>query len=644
MDFFGAQDRARRLSGWLVVLFVVAVVLIIVTVYLAAVITLSPDPVAGLWDPGMFLLSAGGVVLVVLGASTVRTSMLRSGGGKTVAEMLGGRLVHADASDPDDRRLRNVVEEMSLAAGTPVPAVYVLENEASINAFAAGYTPEDAVVAVTRGTLDALSRDELQAVVAHEFSHITNRDIRLNIRLTGILFGILALGLGGRMLLRSALYSRGGRRDGKSMGVIVAVGLALFVAGYLGVFFGRIIRAAVSRQREYLADAAAVQFTRQPEAMASTLKKIGVAGSRLDTAAAEEVSHFFFANGLRSGLVSNLWSTHPPLVERIRRLDPEFDGDFSKVVAKRPSPREETAAAGGARGRKGRSHPSIGDTLILAAGAMGAAGVPQAAPEAVPEQAGLDLGEAVSLGSVPDRLLAATREPFAAVALMYAAVLDRDAGSREAQLAALRSSITSALLEEVMKLLPDVDALPEEARLPLADLAAPTLGQLSEAQAEKAAAVLADVARADHKLSIFEFALETTVRHRLRATHGRAGKGGDQSMSQLLPYARVVLAALAHAGSSNPDAARAAYRAGVVGLADEAREERLPACTSDDVRAALEHLAEGTATVRDRVMAACVRTASHDRVIGREERKLLRAIAAALHVTAPAFLPRFDLH
>ena len=268
MDFFGQQERAKRRTGWLVALFAVAVTLIVGMVYLAAALALRGPEVASAgaplqwWDPGLFALVAVGVGAIVGVASGVRVLSLRSGG-SAVAEMMGGRVVSPETSDPDERRLFNVVEEMALASGVPVPVVYVLPDEPAINAFAAGYALEDAVVAVTAGALHDLTRDELQGVVAHEFSHLLNRDSRLNLRLTGLIFGILALGLAGRLLLRGSWHIGGGKRNQGAL-IVLAVGLALFLTGYLGVLFGRIIRAAVSRQREVLADAAAVQFTRNP--------------------------------------------------------------------------------------------------------------------------------------------------------------------------------------------------------------------------------------------------------------------------------------------------------------------------------------------------------------------------------------------
>lgn len=330
MDFFEAQDVARKRTWYLVFLFVLSVIAIIVVLYIVAhlvnyrVANHSP----GLrFDPVLFAIVAGGVLLVVGGGSGYRTMQLRRGG-PAVAELLGGRRVDPSTTDPDERRLVNVVEEMAIASNIPVPALYVLDGEEGINAFAAGHSPDDAAIAVTRGTLRTLSRDELQGVIAHEFSHIFNGDMRLNLRIMGLLFGILLLAVVGRILVYAG--PRGGGRGGGGRqgggGQIAMIGLALLLVGSIGVFFGRLIQAAVSRQREFLADAAAVQFTRNPAGIAGALRKIrasvegGGPGGVVSNAHAEEAGHLFFVGGL-GGFVTRLFATHPPLDERIRRIE-----------------------------------------------------------------------------------------------------------------------------------------------------------------------------------------------------------------------------------------------------------------------------------------------------------------------------------
>jgi Zn-dependent protease with chaperone function len=622
MDFFEEQARARTRTGWLVGLFALAVVLIVGTVYLAAVLALRGPATAqagaalAWWDPGLLALTALGVGLIVGVASGVRTLSLRRGG-PAVAEMLGGRHVLPNSADPDERRLLNVVEEMALAAGMPVPVVYVLPDEPGINAFAAGYGMDDAVVAVTDGALHALTRDELQGVVAHEFSHLLNRDSRLNIQLTGLIFGILALGLAGRLLLRSGVHVRGGKKN-QGAAVVLAVGLALFVTGYLGVLFGRMIRAAVSRQREVLADASAVQFTRNPAGLAGALKKIGAAGSAIRDPKGEEVSHFFFASGLRPNALSRLWSTHPPLMERIKRLDPSFDGDFSRYE--------------GATAARPADAPGVSNLAGEAAG-------PSPVPPPVPPPPRPVVGEAVA-EEIPAALHDAVGTSFGAVATLYALMLDPDEPVRAQQVEALREELAAPLFAEVLRMIPAVGALPRGARLPLADVAAPALRQLSAPQAERFAAVIGRLARADGHLSIFEFALETIIQHRLAHVLDAAPVRHTASLAEVLDDAVVLLSALAHVGAPTMAEMQAAFRAGLAVLT---RAERGPvASTAKDLDGVLDRIGAAQDAVRARVVEACVRTVLHDREVTRDEGHLLRAVAIALEAPLPPFLSALD--
>ena len=329
VDFFTQQQQAKRNTTLLVVLFVIAVSLII------AIVTAASAVVMGYLNSdgnGSYQIHAGPLTLIaamVAGAiglvMLVKWLQLKPGG-HVVAESLGGIRIAPDSTDPLERRILNVVEEMAIAANMPVPAVYLLPEEAAINAFAAGYTSKDAVIGLTKGAVESFSREQLQAVVAHEFSHILNGDMRMNIRLIAALAGILALAKMGELLLRSARFS--GRRNSKEVNPLPFIGLALLIVGWVGVLFGSIIKAAVSRQREYLADAAAVQFTRNPEALAGALKQIGARqhGSRLQHKNSSEAAHLFFGNAVSSWF--SMMATHPPLEKRIKRLEPHWNGDY----------------------------------------------------------------------------------------------------------------------------------------------------------------------------------------------------------------------------------------------------------------------------------------------------------------------------
>ncbi len=332
MDFFSHQDRARRQTALMLCLFAAAVAAIIAALYKVTGFLLFFKGRSPGFDPQLLGIVAAAVLTLVGLGSLYKIRQLRQGGGAGVAELLGGRLVAADTADGHEQRLLNVVEEMAIASGVPIPAVYVLDED-GINAFAAGFTSADAVVTVTRGCLRKLGRDELQGVIAHEFSHILNGDMRLNIRLMGVVHGILLIALIGANILR---YSFGGSpgvsRSRRSGGPFILLAMAMMVIGYIGVFFANLIKAAVSRNREFLADSSAVQFTRNPSGIAGALKKIGglSAGSEIGNEHAAEASHFYFAKGLGDSLFS-IFATHPPLAERVKRLDPGFRGAFPEI-------------------------------------------------------------------------------------------------------------------------------------------------------------------------------------------------------------------------------------------------------------------------------------------------------------------------
>ncbi|MBW3600753.1 MAG: M48 family metallopeptidase, partial [Planctomycetes bacterium] len=548
-DFFSRQDRARRNTSLLVLYFALAVVLIVLGVYLvfAGVFLFAGGQgkrydqaqAASWWSPQLFLATSAGTLTVIVAGSLYKTVQLRRGG-DAVAQILGGRRIDPETGDFHERRLVNVVEEMAIASGTPVPPVYVLDQEASINAFAAGYTPGDAVVGVTRGTLERLSRDELQGVIAHEFSHILNGDMRLNVRLIGILHGILVLAIIGYMLLRSTAY-RGGKRG--AAGALL-VGLGLVILGYAGVFVGKLIKSAVSRQREFLADASAVQFTRNPAGIAGALRKIGGMshGARIENPHAEEASHMFFGNAVGAWL--SLTSTHPPLEERIRRIDPAFDGTFTPSQPA-PEPSQAQRRAAGKPSAAPLPFPvrlPSGSRLPLdPAQVVALVGAPAPAHLAY-------AGRLVE--SLPERLRSAAHSPFSARAVIFALLLDRDQSIRQAQLEQLAGHAEAPVVEETRRLAPLTDDLPREARVPLVDMAFPALRALSDSQYRAFQQNVDRLVRADRKIQLFEYVLQRMLMRHLDE-HFAARKRSivqHHALRPLLPHCAALLSSLAHVG------------------------------------------------------------------------------------------------
>ncbi len=642
MDFFEQQEVARRRTTRLVFYFVLAMIAIVVAIYFVVWIALvfssggKPNPYEETpWHPELFLPVALGTMGVILLGSLYKTAQL-SAGGEAVAAMMGGRRIDRQTRDPAEQRLLNIVEEMALASGTPVPPVYVMTGEPSINAFAAGFEPGDAVIGVSQGCLTYLSRDELQGVMAHEFSHILNGDMRMNLRLVGILHGILILAILGWCVLRMAgtgrRSSRGGK-DGGGMALILAVGLGLLVIGGIGLLFGKLIKSAISRQREYLADASAVQFTRLPGGIAGALKKIGgrPETSKIEDGHAEEISHMFFGNAFGS-FGWHLFSTHPALAERIQRIDPSFSGEFPKRVNpvkvpaerrkadKKKKKRRETSKAAGAGGPLDAIPLGPADVL----GQIGVAGMGQL------------LSIAALLESIPEPLRDASAEPYSARAVVYAVLLDRDAPMREKQLGALKSRAEELSYRETLRLAPLMDALPESSRLPLVETCVPTLKNLSPRQYATFRDNVAALVAADSKIDLLEYGVQTMLLGQLDVHFGLAKpvRVRYHRIDPLLPSLVGILSTLAYAGQEDePDVKRAFDK----GMAEVDRTASLAARSDCSGRSldALEILAQAAPELKKRVLCACVACVAADGKVTTREGELVQVIAASLGVPVP---------
>ena len=571
MDFFEQQSRARHKTKLLVVYFVLAVISMVLMIYGVAMLTglcflsrhhhyvdnLAPFT---FWNPQLFLGVTLGTLAVILIGSAYKTMALAEGG-SAVAESLGGRLVLTNTTNPDERKLLNVVEEMAIASGVPMPKVYVLDEENRINAFAAGHTPSDAAVSVTRTCMVKLTRDELQGVIGHEFSHILNGDMRLNIRLIGILFGIFCIATIGRVLMQVR-----GRRSGG----IVLTGLLLLAVGSLGVFFGRLIQAAISRQREFLADASSVQFTRNPAGLSGALQKIGGYGSEVESPHASDASHLFFANGLSSRFFG-LLATHPPLEARIRAIDPAWDGKFRRVE---PDPAANLSPYQHAAGPRPQSSPPplpnlfgavLGGTMVASQTANPTVVRPHAVLPNLGKPTPLHLQYAEALrNSLPESLKAAAREPLDATALIYALVLSADEAQRATQLAGLAGLVPQTVAVKLAALYPEAAATAAHARLPLVNLALPALRQLAPGQYSQFSQALQWLINSDGQVELFEFVLQKIVlRHLDSEFHGvRKSVVQYYTLKPLVPDCAIILSALADVGSNDAGEIEKAFAAG----------------------------------------------------------------------------------
>jgi Zn-dependent protease with chaperone function len=612
MDFFDRQDKARRYTKWLLLYYPIALVLITGSVYVVVALAVSRKL---LWNPELLAYVAIGTLLLIAGATLVKVNQLRGGGG-AVAMMLGGIPVDPNTRDLDERKLLNVVEEMSIASGTPVPDVWLLRNEPGINAFAAGHDINDAAVAVTDGTLRLLTRDELQGVIAHEFSHILNGDIRLNVRVLGLLHGILIIAIIGRAFMRTR-----GRKN-----PLPPIGLGLFVIGSTGFFFGRLIKSAVSRQREYLADAAAVQFTRNPGGLADALKKIGGLphGSVLLAGNAEDASHFFFANGM-SGFWSRLMATHPPLEKRIRLLDPTFDGKYPKVALP-PETHARLLTSYLEQALTGKVSPqSAVAQEIYAKRVLKHAGTPT--PQHLVYASGFR-------EELPRELYGAAHEPMEAMHVVFALLLSTDGGVRATQLQQLQK-----YAEPTRQLAALVDRLPMAFRLPLLSLTLPALKRLSPAQYQRFSIYMEALVSCDKQIDLFEYVLKIVVSRHVKPAPSRPVQ--YYSLRPLLSDCAVLVSALARLGHADLADANTAFALGMDALSPEAKGlslRNLNECGLPQIDEVLTRLAQASPGIKKRVLHACAYAVAADNVIQAEEAELLRGIAETLDCPIPPFI------
>ncbi len=651
-SFYQRQADAKKNSSKLIAMFILAVVLIVVSVsgvawflqkqFFIGETKLQPSGVGNDQRELTIAILAGlGTLCLIAIGSAFKIFQLRRGGGTLVAESLGGRRLANSTTNPDHRKLMNVVEEMAIASGMPVPPVFILDED-GINAFAAGYSPSDAVLGVTRGCVEQLPRNELQGVIAHEFSHILNGDMRLSIKLMGVLHGILLLGLTGQFILRNYFWFGSGtrsRRRGKSEGgggviiLILAVSVSAIIIGSIGVLFGNLIKAAVSRQREFLADASAVQFTRDSSGIANALKRIGGAkeGSQIKASNASEASHLFFSQGVWAG-VNGLWATHPPLNARIRAIDPHWDGKLPAATRTGPATSKHSAISGFAATQQdvsGSTNANLGSI-----------------------QQGLDsVGEptfrhqqyaAELIHSIPEQVTDNAREAYGARAVIFGLLMDSDPEIRADQMRVLKEHSTPDIYQLVSKLQPLIDSVDIRARLPLIDLTLPALQSLSsKTQYVNFSKCFNELIKADKKIELFEWILIQVLSRHLKPHFDKTRPKTAQigKIRKLRSEYEVLLSAIALAGNT-PEQAGVAFQAGSKVLGDESIR-LLPRSQSNlsNLQKSLNKLALLYAAQRRRIIDACAAAVEADGHITLQEAELLRGVADLLDCPIPPVLP-----
>jgi len=644
MDFFAQQDLARRNTRLLIVFFVLAVALLVVltNILVAAVLFLGDDyniysgSREGL--PGFLSYfnwtrfgTVGLAITSTIALVVIATRISLAAGGKAVAEGMGGTRILPQTSNAAERRCLNVVEEIALAANMPVPPLYVLNSERGINAFAAGTTPANAVVGVTRGTLEHLKRHELQGVIAHEFSHILNGDMRLNIRLASMLKGITFISDVGRFMLLSGRRARTGSNGGKGAAALLLLGLALWLLGLAGGLAAGFIKAAISRQKEYLADASAVQFTRNGESIGDALKVIGgyIPGTLVHAARATEMSHIFFGQ-----ITHRLWhvfATHPPLQERIRRVDPRWDGHY---IQRRPEHYDWQQT------RPGAAEVGVGRAALVAA-AMAGAPAEDAEPrqhqdadfEPTPEQ--LER-ETARMHDIPLVFVEHSHEPLSAQALVFALLLGDGATLQQAQLGIIASARITGLETLVHTLRPGVQKLGAPRRLPLLEMCLPALKSMSGSQYRLFKDILLRLIRADRHTELHEWCLFQLVQHYLDPeflpiTPSRAR---HRSLRQVISPIQTVLSLLSYEGDGSPEDA---FCTGAAAL-DLSHLSLLPRerCSVTAFSAAVDILADCYPLLKPRLLKAMSIAASSDGTLSAVEWEIVASTAAVMDCPVPS--------
>ena len=611
MNFFRAQDEARGRTTKLVVLLVLAILVLTGTLYVLAVLGQGKLLAHGeleWFQPKLFLATAGSALVVILGGSVLRIAELSKGGG-AIAERLGGRLVGATTKDAAERRYLNVVQEMALASGLPVPLCYVIDGDETINAFAAGNSPQDAAVGVTRGALRNLTRDELQGVIAHEFSHIGNGDMKLNLRIIGAIAGLTALAQLGYIFFRLAGSVRG-KNSAPIALAMVLTGVVVLLIGSGGILFGKIIQAAVSREREYLADASAVQFTRNPLGLASALRKVaGLSGAQREASSAElEAQHMFFAGS--AGFLESLFSSHPPISERIRRVDPAFDGHIPDVT-----PVAVTADDEPVSGLSGRAVATPPPLPIPA--------------RAVPTD--LQIQDSVGFrGVIPGALREASEDPVSAMAVVLGLILRHDPAQRAAQLAQAEALAGGEVVKEARRLDALLRAVPAGSRVALLDLSMPALRQLSPAQV---AAFRKALERAGYEAEdgLIVLLIQASMRRYLSSEKNPPSRPGD-----LAAASGLVLSAVVQTSGEDPAAQARAYvlGAGVLGMAGLSPTMVPPASVDlGKVDEALAVIAGQSVPARRQFVRAIGAAMLHDGRAEPAEIEIVRAVSDSLGIS-----------
>lgn len=636
MDFFEHQDRARKKTKLLVFYFILAVIFIVIALNLAAffALKLSSGEQTNLqinqWfeQSWFYYITISTLVMIVLG-SLFRWMQLRDGG-RSVAQMVNGREVLPDTNDNLERRFINVVEEMSIASGMPVPTLYIMDDEQAINAFVAGYETSNTVMVITRGALELLNRQELQGVVAHEFSHIFNADMRINIKLISTLAGILLLGQAGSFIIRSLRYSRVRSSNNKEGGgiviVILLVGMAIFIVGSIGLFFGRLIKAAISRQREYLADASAVQYARDNEGLAGAFLKINEQSSLLINKHAEDTSHMCISEPIKLKL-SGL-ATHPPMESRLDAIMPNWQSFSRNYAQKQTHKRQRRAQKEQARQERLAESSSR-------AGAFGGLIDTVGKPSAMHVQAASAL-----ILALPEVLKQAAHGHHAethAMHLVFALLLSDEGQVAESSLSLIEKTYGEKSGQQVLKLAQHISRDKRKQRLAILDITLPSIRRLSENERKQFLTLLKSIIHQDQYVSQFEYVLYSLVKKNLTPSAKKTHKI-IQEFDLVLPELQLMLSAMVHASEQQQEIKQATFKTLWVGFSQHEKQLLVNQFEADKFHQALALLTSLAPMLKKQLLGTLEQAVKEDSVSQPAEVELLRAIAECLDCPIPPLL------
>jgi Zn-dependent protease with chaperone function len=603
MNFYEHQDRAEKRTKIIVFLFVFCVLCIISIVAI-------PVGFATQWQIEPIALTVAACLLIVGIATLVKLRQLR-GGGSVVAEMMGGVQLQRGGSTQAEKRVQNIVEEMAIASGMAVPQVYIMEDD-SINAFAAGWSTNNAVISVTRGCIEKLSRDELQGVIAHEYSHIAHGDMRMNIRLIGVIFGIMALGITGWVMVRfigpAILHSSSRSRSkegaggaGIGLGIIV-LGLFLVLCGCIGTFFGRLIQAAVSRQREFLADASAVQYTRNPAGIGGALRKIGgITPFSKTPADASQCNHMFFSQAM-----STVFASHPPIAERISRVE---GIDVGLLPAVETSPNTTEGAMGFASSRVIETIESAGEI-----------------------KTDYESKAQAALANIEQKVLEAARDPWSVRLVLFALLTNKDDEQQQKILATNLSVQEWTQLQSLYGLLATTK---RECMLPLIDYSAPVVSQLSETQKAAFASLVNALVQSDGAVDLREWVFLAVLQKHVNSTKKQKQYAKLHSLKESV---LVVIGALAYCGATTKEQAAASFVEAATSLGfSGVKIPDIAFCSVGKLGDAVEKLGVLKYTQKEKLLGACAVCVAHDDQITFTEAETLRAIGDLLDCPIPVF-------